>query len=69
MEGLRDIWQNLADDLNSGKIKMAHYRECPSCLNTGWKSIKQSDEMSRIHEGVIKCQDCAFWFKRYSAAA
>jgi hypothetical protein len=48
---------------------MAHYRECPSCFNTGWKFIKQSDEMNRIHEGVIKCQDCNFWFKSYADRA
>jgi len=40
----------------------ANYRECRDCFSTGWKYVKRSDPSGLIHNGVIKCTICNYWW-------
>jgi len=40
----------------------ANYRECPDCFSTGWKYVKRADPSGLIHDGVIRCTLCNYWW-------
>jgi hypothetical protein len=44
--------------------KLANYRECEYCFNSGFFSTTQTEPDGRRYSGVVKCRNCDYWERR-----
>ena len=54
-----ETWNEIIDEVNSGKVRIRAGFECAECFNSGFRYVP--DPQGSHYKGVVRCNQCRYW--------